>query len=650
MKQLYSIAFALLGLLWRNDDLFAQIAAACNPTFSVGCSGYRIYNFTYAGINNSPTTANCGVSNYLSQVATVTAGVPTPYSLQMGLWMNYAIYADFDNNGNFNGANELLFASGGAPPWNAGGMVSVSGNLLTIPATVAPGSYRLRVLGVWTGPTLLAGMACNSFSLAGGGNFHDYTLAVVPPCAAPAAPVATAVSRCGPGSITLTATAAAGTTINWYSTATGGTPLATGNSYTVPLVAASTTYYAAAAINAACISTRTAVPVTILQLPQVNLGNDTTICPGVTQTLLAGPMGNTYAWNTGAGTPGIPVNVPGNYSVLVTAANGCTASDAIQINAGQVPVNVLPGAVDLCAGSTTVLNAGNAGCTFLWTPGSSTTQAITVSAGGSYSVSIKSPDGCTINGVTHVVLRPLPLPALRADTSICEGDTIVLDAGNPGYSYNWNTGSTARTINAADSGSYIVTIVSPFNCHIRDRDSTHIAFQPAPYVEGFNFVPLFYEALGKVKFYPLVPSDVLTYQWDFGDNTPSSFLQEPVHQFALPGSYEVQLKVSNNCSDYTVKQSIYVTHTTVVLSTGSAGGGIVVYPNPAKDFMEITVTGNQRSLAGVSLYNLSGTILLQQKINGTQIRLPLAPYPAGLYLLKIQTSKGNIVSKIQIEK
>ncbi|MEI7507975.1 MAG: GEVED domain-containing protein, partial [Flavobacterium sp.] len=64
----------------------------------------------------------------------------------------------------------------------------------------------------------------------------------------PTATVTGTYSRCGTGPVTLSATASAGATLNWYSTATGGTSLATGTTYT-PTVSASTNYYIEASIG-----------------------------------------------------------------------------------------------------------------------------------------------------------------------------------------------------------------------------------------------------------------------------------------------------------------------------------------------------------------------------------------------------------------
>lgn len=57
-------------------------------------------------------------------------------------------------------------------------------------------------------------------------------------------------SVCGQGTVGLSATGSAGTTVYWYSALTGGTPLASGAGYTTPLINATTTYYAEAVAGA----------------------------------------------------------------------------------------------------------------------------------------------------------------------------------------------------------------------------------------------------------------------------------------------------------------------------------------------------------------------------------------------------------------
>src|SRR5690606_15796133 len=68
-----------------------------------------------------------------------------------------------------------------------------------------------------------------------------------------------------------------------------------------------------------CESVRVPVVATINEIPLVDLGNDTVICPSATLTLdaTAPASGLSYLWNTGATTPTINVNTTGTYSVSV---------------------------------------------------------------------------------------------------------------------------------------------------------------------------------------------------------------------------------------------------------------------------------------------------------------------------------------------
>jgi hypothetical protein len=76
-------------------------------------------------------------------------------------------------------------------------------------------------------------------------------------------------SRTGAGTVTLGATASTGS-VNWYTTSTGGTPIATGTTFTTPNISTTTTYYVEA-LNGGCSSTpRTAVVATI-KYPEIDV-------------------------------------------------------------------------------------------------------------------------------------------------------------------------------------------------------------------------------------------------------------------------------------------------------------------------------------------------------------------------------------------
>ncbi|MGN6491790.1 MAG: PKD domain-containing protein [Agriterribacter sp.] len=191
--------------------------------------------------------------------------------------------------------------------------------------------------------------------------------------------------------------------------------------------------------------------------PSVNLGADRTICSGNSTTLDAGNAGATYEWSTGANTQTINVTTAGTYFVKVT--NGaCSASDTITVNVSATPpvVNLGPDR-NICTGTSTTLDAGNAGATYLWSTGA-TTQTISVNSSGTYSVTVSN-GSCNSAGSINITVSGVPPSVnLGADRTICLGSSVTLDAGNAGSTYEWSTGATTQTINVSTSGNYAVTV------------------------------------------------------------------------------------------------------------------------------------------------------------------------------------------------
>lgn len=140
-------------------------------------------------------------------------------------------------------------------------------------------------------------------------------------------------SRCGTGTVTLSATASAGT-LSWFTTPTGGTAVGTGASFTTPSIAANTTYYVQAT-NAGCTSTRTAVIATVTPNATMQALPSTICVNAASFTLTQGaPAGGTYS---GPGVSGNTFNPAtagqGNATVTYTVnQNGCTSSATSTIN------------------------------------------------------------------------------------------------------------------------------------------------------------------------------------------------------------------------------------------------------------------------------------------------------------------------------
>ncbi|MBX3253681.1 MAG: PKD domain-containing protein [Chitinophagaceae bacterium] len=191
--------------------------------------------------------------------------------------------------------------------------------------------------------------------------------------------------------------------------------------------------------------------------PSVDLGPDRALCAGSSTTLDAGNAGATYLWSTGETTQTIDVTTSDTYYVTVT--NGaCSDRDTITVSFSSAPAVVSLGPDrNICTGTSTILDAGNAGSTFLWSTGE-TTQTISVNTGGNYSV-IVGDGSCTGGDDINITVSGVPpVVNLGADQNICAGGSITLDAGNAGSGYLWSTGETTQTINVTTTGTYSVTV------------------------------------------------------------------------------------------------------------------------------------------------------------------------------------------------
>jgi len=120
---------------------------------------------------------------------------------------------------------------------------------------------------------------------------------VVPSCLPPSI-IGSSGSRCGPGTVSLGATASAGT-INWYADSSGGSSLGTGTSFTTPSLSFTTNYYVDAT-DGGCTSTpRTAVQAVIISPASISVGGAGTYCNGSTISLTSSGANLTNQYWTG---------------------------------------------------------------------------------------------------------------------------------------------------------------------------------------------------------------------------------------------------------------------------------------------------------------------------------------------------------------
>jgi hypothetical protein len=212
-----------------------------------------------------------------------------------------------------------------------------------------------------------------------------------------------------------------------------------------------------------CSAMSSATTVTINPLPTATISPNTTttICEGDSVILTAGAA-NTYLWSNGATTQSIVVSTPGNYSVTVANASGCSAtSSSTTVTVNPLPIAAITpsGSATICQGDVITLAAATAS-SYLWSNGAKS-QRISVSTPGSYSVKVTNAEGCSATSpATTVIVNPLPVTTVTQTGSILSADTKDatyqwLDCGKD---FAPIKGATQQSYNATTNGNYAVSI------------------------------------------------------------------------------------------------------------------------------------------------------------------------------------------------
>lgn len=229
----------------------------------------------------------------------------------------------------------------------------------------------------------------------------------------------------------LTATAAAGNSLKWYTSAGAALPDAP-----TPSTASttSTTYYVSQINTNGCESGRAGLTVTINPMPTVSISPSTTaICAGQS-TILTASGADTYRWSTAQTTANISVSTTGTFSVTATTTStGCSAlaTSSVTIKAALAT----PGLQASALITNQPISVTASGCPtgmLNWTPqggmGSASGSVYTFTQPGSYTISATcTVDGCTSPSSISVMLQILP-----AGFAIASVNTINCQLSKPG--------------------------------------------------------------------------------------------------------------------------------------------------------------------------------------------------------------------------
>lgn len=434
------------GNVWSNGATSQTIVVNSAGAYSVivnganGCSS-NTSNSVGVQVVSSPTVPTITASGPTSLCAGGSVTL-TSSSSTGNTWSNGSNASSIIVTQAGNYSVTVASSNGCTSGTSAVTTVSVSNNPATPtvtasgPTTICSGGSVVLTSSAATGNTWSNGSTTQSITVFSAGTYSVSTTngagcasgtsnaVTVSVATAPSAPTITAngpTTFCQGGSVILSSNYGSGN--SWSNGASGSSIV----------VSSSGTYSVSYTDSNGCISTAsTAVTVSVNPIPStptITSSGSTTFCAGGSVTLTSSASTGNF-WSTGATSQSITVSASGNYSVS-TNQNSCSSnsSNVVSVNVNPAPATPsvsISGGTSLCPGETVTLTSnytnGNQ-----WSNGS-TTQAITVSAAGNYSVQHTNSNGCQSLSSTSISVNNVSGPSAAFNTltnNYCSTDPVV---------------------------------------------------------------------------------------------------------------------------------------------------------------------------------------------------------------------------------
>jgi hypothetical protein len=248
--------------------------------------------------------------------------------------------------------------------------------------------------------------------------------------------------------------------------------------------------------DAAGCGAETRVDVEVIPPPVAQAGEDVTLCDGVPVTLAGRASGGrppyTILWSPAAGlssvrdlSPTVRTSASRVYTLTVTDANGCRASDEVAVTVAPGPRANAGDDQRICAGMGASIGASATGgtppYTYAWSPVNGLDNAAAMAPLArptqttEYTLTVTDARGCIATDVTRVFVYPSPDISLPREMTICrdQGRRIELrvTGGSGPYTYAWSPreglsdGTAANPVaNPIQTMTYTVTVTDANGC------------------------------------------------------------------------------------------------------------------------------------------------------------------------------------------
>lgn len=308
--------------------------------------------------------------------------------------------------------------------------------------------------------------------------------------------------------------------------------------------------------------------------------NDTTACPSDGAITLGngGPVAgvSTYSWTpdilvSSAGTLNPttlnpPPSIPTDYTLNVTYANGCKASDIQTYTPNSTPLNAGSNR-SICLNETVQLGDVGIGGAYSWLPTTNLSNpnisdpTFNPSATGVFTYTVtKTESGCSTTDKVIITVQDFQVPILTSPT-ICQGASVKIGtASQNGVQYFWSptndlsdSAISNPVANPSNNTTYNLTAIGTNGCVANQAITVAVSSFPAPVIT-MNDITTCDGSLGGLQLNPIItPSGGgYSYHWTLDNSYISNAsIVNPVF-IPTPGgtsaSYTLTIYDSLGCS------------------------------------------------------------------------------------------------------
>jgi|GEM_PF-1246730 len=355
--------------------------------------------------------------------------------------------------------------------------------------------------------------------------------------------------------------------------------------------------------------------------------------------------------------------------------NACTYTTPVVnvvYNVQPNPVTIAtPSATEFCSGDVNVVLTADAGSTYYrWykngsaiTDGVGTSNTLTVTSGGDYTVTVADAEGCESDRSNIITITERPVPStsisLIEDGTDCASGTLTVKVSSTNSKYNYQltvreTGANIGPVFTGNSGGFVyvdlpgLTETTQLGVAVSFADGSGCTAEDE-YVDTVSPNSVYLDISGNTLM-AVISGTALKYTW-YRNGVEMRNVTGTSLTVTDAATYSIEVTFEGGCT---------ITSDAVDLGSGgarvatSSNGRMVAstYPNPSSSVVNLDVPGENMGVYEVQIMTLSGQVMIKGEFNKSVAdhveTIDISSLEKGIYNMTVV--KGKKVENIRIVK